>query len=128
MISSNDPASFGPVDVIVTEDGPRITLSFPQIGPFTQPNTGSGNMSIQSLNFSLPKSISPNAERGEYQFTEFSNIASYSLPGIKTSQILLFHIFPNGTFIFDYLSPQTNFVTFAQIFPFCVTYDTGNYN
>ena len=128
--NTDDENSYDLFNLIICEDGPRITISFPHIGPLTQANTGSGNMTIQSLNSALPRKISPVQERGEYYFSCFALVGSIdgstgSL--IKTQQILSFHLRNDDTFEFQYSSPQIVFVTYVEIFPFCVTYDTGNY-
>jgi len=128
--NSDDDASYTDVNIIVCEDGPRITLSFPQIGPVTQANTGSGNMTVQSLNSALPRKISPTEERGEYYFpclAQMGWVDGTSGSTVKTQQMVLFHLCPNGTFTFDYLGAQVVFFTSAIILPFCVTFDTGNY-
>jgi len=120
----DDDDSYDQYNVIVIEDGPRITMSFPQIGPL-EPGSGIvGSLAhLHNINTRLPRILSPTEERGIQHFHCFARLV-HSSPSSTSDQILTFIINPDGTFEFDHLGSGPNPASMT-VYPFCVVYDTG---
>ena len=116
----NVESSFQNVNMIVCEDGPRITLSFPEIGPIT------GTGAVHNVSKKLPLRLCPTEERGVVTGFCFSTTV---LNGTSSQMTSIFTVSPTGDIVFEYpgvgLGGAINqTVTIRQ---FCVTYDTGKY-
>ena len=110
------------VDIIVCEDGPRITLTFPWF-TVTQPEEGNFGK-IQNLDEKLPKIICPCERLG-------STTANVMIPatasgGLVTYRMNLFTLTSGGDF--SLVVPGTVIPSVSFDVPtFSITYDTGKY-
>ena len=118
--NTDDDNSYSTVNLIVCEEGPRISLSFPEIGPITQ---SSNWTNLKSISKKLPVRLCPVEERG--YVTGFC-LADYIISGTASQMITTVTMSPEGDISF--LNPNSvTQVGSITIKPFNFSYDTGRY-
>ena len=120
---SDDENMFVTINLTVCEVGPRITLSFPEIGPITQASNSSGTV-VHNVSKKLPVKLCPTEERGVVTSACFSSVVIGSTTSYMTG---IFAVSPGGDIVFEYPGVVMMNITQTTIRPFCVTYDTGGF-
>jgi len=109
------------LDIIVCEDGPRITLSFPG---FTVTGSGGGFPGVQNLDQKLPKIICPCERLG----STTALVMVDTIIGTTGGQSFdLFTLSSTGDFNFVAPGGLSVLLNSLTLHPFSITYDTGKY-
>jgi len=117
---STAQGSFQTVNVIVCEDGPRITMSFPQIGPLSQ--IPADSIVVHNVSTKLPVLLCPTVERGPVNQNCFEALTKSDLSIVPL--ISLFSIVPTGYMSFSHPGSVYT-ISGSTISGFSITYDTG---
>ena len=108
-----------PVDIIICEDGPRITLSFPNFGPVS--SSQGDNALVRNINSNLPMRICPDVERPAFA------VLNAILGAATTTSLVTFSLLNDGTFAFNLTGGVVGYPNQFTALSFTVVYDTGNY-
>ena len=121
--SDTNAGDFQIIDIIICEDGPRITLSFPQI-IVSVPTLG---FFVRSLDKLLPTRISPDITRNNITSLAYGVFNDY-VAGTKQIILVSVKVDSGGTITWGTDSATGGFpVGQATIYAFSMIYDTGKY-
>ena len=116
-----EEGAYETVNLVICEDGPRITISFPRIGPITQTLTA---YIPHNVSKKLPKRICPSEIWGDE--VSVTCMEEFNVTSGTQQNISLFMLSPYGDvrLIRPGLPYGTTTYTTTTIYPFCFVYDT----